>query len=79
METYSGGIYSADLAANWIKMKSVEGKIEGNGLTAAESEARVGRFTAETKTGSIELHDVAAGGYVHAETHTGDIYVHLKV
>ena len=74
----SGTLLVQNIQGNSIQLSTTSGSIWGNGITAAGQTVTLGHLSVETKNGDIHISNVDSGGYVHVQSHSGDIFVHLK-
>ncbi|RHY97123.1 hypothetical protein DYB37_003771 [Aphanomyces astaci] len=78
----SGGIVVSGLTADWISMQTTSGAITTDGLI---SSVRIGtgpftgRIDVTSIGGDVRLLNTVAKGYVHVETNSGNVVVHLAV
>ncbi|RHZ08152.1 hypothetical protein DYB31_004427 [Aphanomyces astaci] len=76
----SGGIVVSGLTADWISMQTTSGAITTDGLI---SSVRIGtgpftgRIDVTSIGGDVRLLNTVAKGYVHVETNSGNVVVHL--
>ncbi|OQR97874.1 hypothetical protein ACHHYP_09860 [Achlya hypogyna] len=78
LATQSGTIALSDVMVDRISLASQTGAIQAEELTAMDNGVFAGRIDAVSVGGAVQLHNTAVTGYVHIETNSGDVYLHLK-
>ncbi|ETW02453.1 hypothetical protein H310_05962 [Aphanomyces invadans] len=73
----SGGIVVSDLSADWISMETTSGAITTDGLSSNGDGAFTGRIDVTSIGGDVRLLNTNAKGYIHVETNSGNVVVHL--
>ncbi|KAF0699619.1 Aste57867_9802 [Aphanomyces stellatus] len=77
LSSISGGIVASALSADWVSMKTKSGAITTDGLMSNGNDAFLGRIDVQSIGGDVRLLKTIAKGYVHVETNSGNIVVHL--
>ncbi|ETV83456.1 hypothetical protein H257_04180 [Aphanomyces astaci] len=73
----SGGIVVSGLTADWISMQTTSGAITTDGLISSGTGPFTGRIDVTSIGGDVRLLNTVAKGYVHVETNSGNVVVHL--